>query len=249
MSLPARTGWQWLKDGFGLFRTQPGVLTMFLFTNLMASLLLSTIPVAGPLVAMVLIPSFSMALMQACYEIDAGRRVGFGVLMTGFRMPGLVALCKVGLIYLAVSVLLTILMRSIIGENFFQQMATPIDPKNPPMLAASDVGGMALIFVLQAIALMALCFAAPLAYWQKMTPGKATFYSVFAVLGAKKAFATMVLSWFGIFFVVAMLVRTIFGNASVGQVVLVWIVMLFVLLLQCGLYAAYRQIFGMPEKA
>ena len=247
MSLPARTGWQWFKAGFGLFRTQPGSLTILLFTNLLASLLLSAVPIAGPMLTMVLIPSFSMAVLQACAEIDHGKRTGLSVLATGFRMPGVVALCKLGLVYLAISIILTLLTHSTVNPGFLQQVAGPIDPNRPPTLAASDVLAMLGILTLQSLALILLSFAAPLTHWQKMAPFKASFYSVFAVLGAKRAFATLLLSWFGLFFAVFMVVTAILGGGNAARVLVVWIVLLFVLLLQCALYAAYRQIFGMPD--
>lgn len=248
MSLPARTGWHWLKAGFGLFRTQPGSLTILLFANLLASLLLSTLPIAGPMLTMVLIPSFSMAVLQACAEIDHGKRAGLSALATGFRMPGVLALCKLGLVYLAVSVVLTLLTRSMVNPGFLQQVAGPIDPARPPTIAGSDILAMLGIFALQSLALILLSFAAPLTHWQKMTPFKATFYSVFAVLGAKRAFATLLLSWFGLFFGIAMVATALLGSGNAARVLMVWIVLLFVLLLQCALYAAYRQIFGVPDE-
>ncbi len=247
MSLPARTGWHWLKAGAGLFRAQPGVLTTLLFANLIASLLISAVPVVGPLIAMVLIPSFSMAVLQACTEIDQGRRVHLSVLATGFRMPAVRALCKLGLVYLAIAVLLTVLTRVTVDPNFWRTVAAPMDPRHPPALSPSDLWAMLLVFALEMLALMAMCFAAPLTYWQKMSPGKATFYSVFAVLGAKRAFGTMLLAWCGAFFSVGMAASVLLGFGAAARAVVMWVVLLFVLLLQCAIYAAYRQIFGLPE--
>lgn len=245
--LPARSGMQWLTAGFALFRAQPGVLTMMLFANLLFSLVISAVPLVGPMLAMVLIPSFSMAVFQACKEIDEGRRAPMNVVLTGFRSPAVRSLCKLGLIYLGVVLVLTVLARSTVSDAFWVQIRTPIDPKNPPLLDASDVMSLLGIFVLQSTALMLLCFAAPLTYWQKMAPGKATFYSVFAVLGAWKPFLAMLFGWFGVFFAATMLTTAVLGNLGAGRVVLFWIILLFVLLLQCAIYAAYRQIFGVPD--
>lgn len=247
MSLPAHTGWHWLKAGFGLFRMQPGILMMFLFTNFMVSMLLSSLPFVGPLLAVLLIPSFSMAVLEGCRQIDHGRRVNFDVLLTGFRQPALKQLVKLGTVYLIVSVVLTILMRVMIDRAFFEQFANA-DPNNPVTLAGGDALALMLIFLLQALVLLMLSFAAPLLCWQNMTPGKAIFYSTFGVLGAKKAFATMMAAWTGIFFAIGMLVTAVFGNGSGGRVIIVWLVLLFVLVMQCAIYAAYRQIFGVPDE-
>jgi hypothetical protein len=245
--LPARTGWLWLSAGFALFRAQPGVLIMLLFANLLISLLITRVPLIGPVVAMVLIPSFSMAIMQACRDIDEGRRTALAVLATGFRAPAVRNLCKLGLVYLGVAVLLTVLARATLNDAFLLQLSSPIDPKNPPELNPSDVMSLMGIFMIQIVALMLMCFASPLACWQNMKPGKATFYSVFAVLGAWRPFLVMLLGWFSIFFGMVTVLTYVLGNGPSGKVVLLWIILLFVLLLQCAIYAAYRQIFGMPE--
>ncbi len=42
--LQAGTGIVWLKQGFNLFRQQPGMLTMLLFSNLLFAVLLSALP-------------------------------------------------------------------------------------------------------------------------------------------------------------------------------------------------------------
>jgi hypothetical protein len=246
MSLPARTGWEWLKAGFGLFRTQPGILMMFLFTNFLVSMLLSAMPLVGPLIAVLLIPSFSMAILEGCRQIDHGQRVNFDVLLTGFRQPQVKELIKLGTVYLVLSVVLTILMRVMIDPAFFAQFGNAT-PDNPVTMGGADALSLMLIFLLQALALLLLSFAAPLVFWQQMKPAKATFYSIFGVLGAKKAFLTMMAAWSGIFFAVATLVTAVFGNGSGGRVVIVWLVLLFVLVLQCALYAAYRQVFGAPD--
>ena len=246
--LPASTGWQWLKRGFMLFRKQPGILTMLLFANLMISLLISAVPLVGPLLAMVLSPSLSMAVMQACFLIEQDQRVGPNVLLTGFRPPAVRALCKLGLVYLGVSVVLTVIGKVSIDPEFWRQLATPVDPAAPPKIDASDMLGVLMIFLLQSVALMGLCFSAPLTYWQKMAAGKATFYSFFAVVGALAPMMVMLLAWFGLLTAVGMVATLLLGNANAGKVVMVWLVLLFVLLLQCAIYASYRQIFGDPAE-
>jgi hypothetical protein len=245
--IPAKTGWQWLKQGGGLFRKQPAALTTLLFANILVSIAISALPFVGPMLAVVLIPSFSMAFMKACLMIENGTRVTPAVLLTGFRKPVFPTLAKVGLIYLAVSLLLTLITRVVIDPGFWQQVAAPIDPKTGPQVAASDVFAMLGIFALDVAALMALCFAAPLTYWQKMGPGKATFYSFFAVLRSSRVFLVLLLTWFAIFFAVCMVVTLLFGGADVTRVVIMWLIFLFILLLQCAMYAGYRQIFGKPE--
>lgn len=244
--LPANTGWLWITQGFALFRKQPAVLTMLLFANLLVSLTVSAVPLVGPMLAMVLIPSFSIAVMQACALIGQGQTVTPGVLLTGFRQPAFRRLCKLGLIYLAIAVVLTLLMTLLVSPDLWKQLAAPIDARGKQTINASDLLTVMLIFLLQSVALMAMCFAAPLTYWQKMAPGKATFYSVFGVIGAIRPFMVMLLAWFGMFFGACILVTLLLGESKAGRIAIIWVMLQFMLLLQCAIFASYRQIFGDP---
>lgn len=244
--MPAITGWNWLKEGTGLFRKQPAALTTLLFANILFSLLISAVPLLGKMVAVVLIPSFSMAFMKACLMIENGERVTPAVLLTGFRKPVIVDLCKIGLIYLGASLLLTMLTKVAIDPGFWQQVSQPVDPNAPPRVHASDLLAMIGIFILDVAVLIALAFAAPLTYWQKMSLGKATFYSFFAVLKNARVFIVLLMAWFAIFFGVCFIVALVLGGSSLARVAIMWLIFLFVLLLQCAMYAGYRQIFGKP---
>lgn len=246
-SIPAITGWLWLKQGAGLFRKQPAALTTLLFANILISIGISAVPLLGPMVAVVLIPSFSMAFMKACLMIENGERVSPAVLLTGFRKPVVQDLCKVGLIYLGVSLLMALVTRFAVDPGFWEQVARQGREGGQPQVAGSDVLAMFAIFGLDVAALMALCFAAPLTYWQKMAPGKAVFYSFFAVVRSARVFIVLLLAWFAIFFGICMVVTLLLGASNITRVVIMWLIFLFILLLQCAMYAGYRQIFGKPQ--
>jgi len=244
--LPARTGWEWLKQGMGLFRKQPAALTTLLFANILFSIGLSAVPILGSVIAVVLIPSFSMAFMQACLMIENGDRVTPAVLLTGFRQPALAALCKLGLVYLGVSLLMMVITRLAIPPEVLMQMMPRPDAKTPPDIQTSHMLALFGVFLLDVAVLVTLCFAAPLTYWKHMGPGKATFYSFFAVIRTARPFLVLLATWFGIFFGVCIVAALVFRDAAVGRVVLMWLIFLFVLLLQCAMYAGYRTIFGKP---
>jgi hypothetical protein len=245
-TLPARTGWDWLKQGIGLFRKQPAALTTLLFANILVSIFLSFVPLLGPLLSTILIPSLSIAYMQACLMIENGSRVTPAVLLTGFRQPALAALCKIGLVYLGVFAIEMAAMRLLLGPDFVQKLAArQIDPKAAESVS-SDVLVFMLISLLNMIMMVTLYFAAPLAYWKRMATGKALFYSFFAVVRSAPVFLVLLAAWFGILIVLVMAVLLLFGQIGIGRVVAVWLVFLFMLLLQCALYAGYRTIFGKP---
>jgi hypothetical protein len=243
-AIPAKAGWSWLKQGMILFRKQPAALTTLLFANVLFIFAIGAVPLLGQIAAAVLLPSLSMSFMQACLMIEHGQRVTPLVLLTGFRKPAVVNLCKIGLAYLAVTGLLTLIAWLTIGEGFWKQAASPTVPA---VVERSDMLGVLLIAVLELATVMALCFASPLAFWQNMPPGKAIFYSFFAVLRSARVFLVMLMAWFGIFMSASIVLLMVFGNASIGRVVITWLGFLFILLLQCAMYASYRQIFGVPD--
>ena len=246
-NMPAITGWNWLKEGTGLFRKQPAALTTLLFANILVSIGISAVPLIGPMIAVILIPSFSMAFMKACLMIENGERVTPAVLLTGFRKPVVQDLCKVGLIYLGVSLFMAMITRFAVDPGFWEQVARQGREGGQPQVAGSDILAIFAIFGLDVAALMALCFAAPLTYWQKMGPGKAVFYSFFAVVRSARVFIVLLLSWFAIFFGICMVVTLLLGASNITRVVIMWLIFLFILLLQCAMYAGFRQIFGKPQ--
>lgn len=244
--LPARTGWEWLKQGAALFRKQPAGLTALLFANFFISILLATLPVLGQFLAVILIPSLSMAFMQACLMIENGETVTLRVLATGFRKPAVAALCKLGVVYLIVSAVLTLLSGVLINDAFWQQLREQGSVPQKLDIAPRDLVGMLALFVIDLSALISLAFAAPLVYWEKMGPGKATFYSFFAVVKSARVFVVLLAAWFGLFCVASFFITLVLGPLHIAQAVMYGMLFIFVLLLQCAIYVGYRQIFGKP---
>jgi hypothetical protein len=243
-NITAKTGWLWLKQGMTLFRQQPAALTTVLFANVLLVLLLHAIPLLGQFIAVLLIPSFSMALMQACLLIETQQRVTLPVLLTGFQKPLVFKLIKIGVAYLAVVILTTLPGLLVLGDTVLR--GAPLTPGN---INGGDAFVLMLCSVVQIFAIVALSFAAPLATWQDMPPVKALFYSFFAVWRSARVFVVMLMAWLGLFVLVSIIPRAVLGNTTVGFVVMAWVGFLFILLLQCAMFASYRQIFGLPGKA
>lgn len=250
--LPARTGFEWLKQGFGLFRQQPGILTMLLFANFLASVLLSAVPVIGTLVTFVLIPVFSIAILQACNLIAQGKRVMPDVLLTGFRQPAVTPLLKLGMVYVGAALIMLVAMTLSVDEATLQQFqasaaaakassqtGTPVTPQIPAMLLV--------VLLAWAMIMLLLSFATPLTYWKDMPLFKAIFYSVFGIVGAFKPMLVLLLSAMGIFMALLIIMRLLFGSsAMMFQSVLVWLSLMMTLVFQCAMFASYRQIYTDP---
>jgi len=245
--LPASTGLAWLKQGFSLFRQQPGMLTMLLFATMMFTLLLSNLPVIGNILSMALIPAFSMVILQSCRELENGTRITPAVLLTGFRAGAAGPLLKLGLVYFGVAVVLGLAVTPFVDTAAIQQAFKTMQAKGNPTLPESTVFGLLAFGLLMSAAIISLSFAPPLTHWKKMPTFKSIFYSVFAVFGSLGPVVVMLLAWFGIFMVSFSIVMLLLGRTPLVSVVLMWVYLVFSANLQCAIYAAYRQL--LPDTA
>ena len=247
-NLPARTGWLWVKQGFDLFRKQPGGLSTLFLGYMFFMLAVSILPLLGQLLPVILVPVFSMAFMRACLYIEQKKRVLPTLLLTGFRKPAFFSLLTLGLLYLAVA-LLALGASALVDDGVFWQTVTgQIDAKS--LTRESNTGGAILLAIAVYIpAAMAFCFAAPLIYWQKMGLGKAIFFSFFSVLRSRKAFVVFALVWFGISVIGSQIVVRIFGRSEMAMMVMLPLSVILTVVMHCSFYASYRQLFGTPTEA
>ncbi|MYN07296.1 BPSS1780 family membrane protein [Pseudoduganella aquatica] len=245
--LPASTGWLWIKQGYGMFKQQPGNLTSLAMLYAMLNLLLNIVPYIGPLAWVILTPVFSVALIQAGADVEQGKRVTPKLLTVGFQKPAFGKLVAVGLLYMAAAAL-AIGLATLASDGMLIKLLTGQVPHNSPEARDASLGGAFLVIMAAGIpAAMAFCFAAPLIYFQKMGVGKSIFFSFFGVWRAFKTFAVFLISMFGLMLLLSQTVALLFGRTpALYMMVMQVVLVLFSVLFHCSLYASYRQIFGSP---
>jgi hypothetical protein len=251
--LPARTGWLWIKDGFALFRKQPAELVTLFIGYMFLMFLCGVIPVVGQLLPLILVPVFSMAFMQACANIEQGKRVTPRLLLAGFRSPALPTLLKLGGLYVLAAVT-AIGASSLIDGGVFWKVMTGRMPLDARAMQSSNMGlAMLVAAAVYTPAAMAFWFAAPLAAWQGMGLGKSIFYSFFAVRRAGKAFIVYGLAWVvvGVFLpvILSTLVAILTGAPRMTMVILLPVSIIMTVVMYCSFYSTYTHIFGKPEAA
>lgn len=247
--LPARTGWLWIRQGFDLFRKQPGAMSTLFLGYMLAMLGLGLLPLLGQILPVLLVPVFSMAFLQACLRIEHGERVLPNLLLSGFRKPVLNPLLGLGALYLLTALIAIGASALIDGGVFWQLITGQIDPKSAAVRESNIGAAILLTAALYVPAGMGFCFAAPLICWQKMSLGKAIFFSFFAVLRSVKAFLMFAGGWFCISLISSQLVLLVFGRGDLAMTAMLPLSMMLTIVLHCSFYAAYRQIFGVPGKA
>lgn len=177
--VPARRGWFWLVRGFSLFTKNPAMWTVLVFTYWMLIALLDQIPVAGPLLATLLLPAFSVSFMAMCKELDQNRPLRPVLLFAGFRRQLPTLLSMGGLYLLAIMLVLAISALADRGA-----LANWVLYGTAPSATAIRDGSLSSALIIAAIAgtpvVMAFWFAPVLAAWDGMGAAKALFFSFFA---------------------------------------------------------------------
>lgn len=245
-SLPARSGLEWIKQGFALFRQQPGRLAFLFLGAMVFSVLLKAIPVLGEPLALVLLPVFGAAFMQAAASIDRGQPVTPDLILTGFRKPAFPALFRLGIVYFLVFALAAAVMMAMVDDSLVDMMKSgKIDQRQMEAQAAQLWKPMLAALAIYIPAAMAFAFAVPLILWRGMGVAKAIFFSFFAVWRNLRAFLMFGMGWFVLVTLITQFLAVIAGPQLLG-VVLMPVIVLFGILTQCSFYASYRQVFGAP---
>lgn len=250
--LPAATGWQWIKDGFTLFRKQPAELSTLFLSYMFLMMIVTIIPLLGQLLPLVLVPVFSMAFMQACVQVEKGQRVYPNLLLTGFRSPAFKTLLLLGVLYV-VAATAAIGASALIDGGVFWNVMTGTERVDAKTVQGSGITlAMLLAAALYTPAAMAFWFAAPLAAWQGMGLGKALFYSFYAVKRAGRAFLLYALGWSAVGVVLPLLISTLLGKLT-GSPLLMMMVLLpmsivLTVVMYCSFYPTYTTLFGKPSR-
>ncbi len=188
--------------------------------------------------------------MHACALAERGERIYPKILLAGLRSPSFATLLKLGTIY-PLAAALAISASSIIDDGMFWKIISGQIALDPQSSQAPDMP-LAMLFatVLYLLAPTLLWFAAPLIAWQKMSLGKAIFYSFFSVIRYGKAFLMYLAVSALCFFLSAftsVFLATLFNNAGIAMLIMPPLVLLLIVVIYCSFYPTYTHLFGAPE--
>lgn len=251
--IPANTGINWIRQGFAIFRKQPAELAMLFLLYMLLMFSLSLIPLIGQLLPLLLVPVFSMAFMQACVQIEAGKKVLPNLLLTGFRSPALGTLLRLGLLYLLAAII-AIAASALVDDGMFWKLMSGQISADEEKLPMNDLPlAMMVAGLVYTPFAMAFWHAAPLAAWQRMGLFKAVFYSFFAVRRCGMAFLAYGLGWvvIGIALpaIVSAVLALLLGKTLVTVMLLTPLSVILTIVMYCSFYPTYVEVFGRPEQS
>ena len=229
--LRAAQGWQWVKEGFLLFRKSPLIWIVLCMILTGIGLTLSLIPVAGEIVLYLASPLFAAGLMQGCRDLEGGGELELAHLFLGFRKDA-GQLVRIGGVYLFGQILILGIMVAFGGDAMEKLFfgTSDIDPATLPPAETSRVMLALLVGMAVSVPLMMMIWFAPLlVIFRGFLAKDAMQLSFVACLGNMRPF----LVFGSVFLFLAFLSGITFGLG----------LLLMIPLIFTSTYASYRDIF------
>ena len=226
----AGQGWQWIVEGFGLFKKSPIIWVVLFIILLLIAIALHFIPILGPLVLYLLSPVFFGGLMVGCKAQQNGEELEIAHLFAGFK-KNTNSLIALGGVYLVGQIIILGVMFMLGGSAVFNLMKGG----QPDIVAMTAAMRSAMLAVLVALALyvplaMALWFAPALTVFNDAQPVAALKTSFNACLKNIVPFLVYGI----ILFVLSIIAAIPFG---LGLLVLVPVIF-------ASVYTGYRDVFA-----
>jgi hypothetical protein len=248
LTLPARRGWRWLSEGFGIFRKNQLMLSLAVLGYWMLMALINSVPLLGQLTATLLIPVFSVSLMNVCRLVEQGGPFSPLLLFSGFQ-KNLRALLLLGVVYIVVSVAILVIVALVDDGVLFRFVVLAERPDEQALTGDAVMLAGQFALILFAPLMMAYWYAPVLVAWHDLSPGKSLFFSFVACMRNWRAFLVYAIS---ILVVGALVPGLLVGLlsimfSSVGELFSIGLTAMIILVLLPTLYASfyvsYRDVF------
>jgi uncharacterized membrane protein len=226
-TVAAGRGWDWIAEGFALFRKQPGIWILMAVALAVLFILISLVPLVGSFASALLFPIFGGGLMLGCRDLERGGPFEFEHLFAGFRRKT-GDLVLVGAFNLFAWVLIFFAVASVIGGGVFMGV----------MRGGIEGAGISIAAMLIALLLVTgLSMPLYMATW--FAPVLIVLQDMSAAAALKASFFACLRNWLP--FLVYSLVLLVLGivaaiPAGLGYLILVPV-------LTASVYTAYRDIF------
>lgn len=173
--LPARQGWEWIKQGYALFSKAPLLWIVFLLILFVVAIVLSNVPVVGDPLVSLLMPVVVAGLMAGCRSLQQGEDLELMHFFSGFKRHTS-SLVTLGGVSLAGQFLILGAMM-LVGGGTLVDLLTSGEPEPDPdiLMAALTSSGFAVVLglVLFIILMMAMQYAPMLVFFNNAAPVQA----------------------------------------------------------------------------
>jgi hypothetical protein len=236
---PAR-GWQWLFEGFWLFRKTPVIwLALTIALGLMWAVSL-VIPVLGPLLFNLLSPALFAGLMIGCRALESGKPLEIGHLFAGFRQHA-APLVTVGGVYLVGTVVVVGIVLVVAGGSTLPVVLTKPGTDIETLRAAARSMSLALAVgaAVYLPLLMVIWFAPLLVVFNGLAPVAAMKLSFTACVSNTVPFLV-----YGVAVLMVWVILSLpAALGAAGGLLVVALLVASIPVLICSVYTSYRDIF------
>jgi len=226
----AGNGWGWIAEGFALFKQSPVIWIALFFIYLLAAMVLTYIPVVGPIVLNLLAPVFAAGFMAGCRALESGEELEINHLFAGFGR-NTAQLVTVGGVYLAGIII-------VVGAIFAGGFAMHGMPGSDGQAMAGVPGtGVLLATLLGSLLIIPLLMA----YW--FAPALVFFHDLSALQAMKLSFSACLHN------IPAFLVYGLISTALMLVAVIPLGLGLLVMIptMTASLYVSYRDVFNIER--
>lgn len=264
-ALPVARGPFWLLLALHLYRSNPPLLSLLAFANLLLLLVASLAQPLGPFMLLLLSPVFVTLTANACAAISKyGLRISHpDLLLQGIR-KNFILLLRLGIVQMSYVLLVVIALDALLPEINTQLLTSTVSTPSGSDSATSaalniDPSQLGILLLhlglTAAMVLPAFWFAPLLTAWHGVPPFKAVFFSWVAVLRNWRVFLAYAITAGiigmllpSILVGVLMMISGTLGSlvASVLQILLL---VIFAPMLMAGVYCSYNDIFTNPPHA
>lgn len=181
---PAVAGLTWIKEGWRLFMLAPIPWTGMTALVFLVLMMLGMLPIVGVYGVHVLSPFIVAGYMAASRGGSQGETISFIFLAAGWR-ESRNTLLIVGVLYMAATLLIFLLVKSVTGGDMDGLMAEAqnpqsLTPEQAERFLATAMPAMALGSLLFAPLLMATWFSPALILFERFPAGRALWWSLWA---------------------------------------------------------------------
>jgi hypothetical protein len=247
VSLPALSGWRWVRDGWMLFRKQPMAFfswAMFVSLILMVA---SVTPPIGPLFFVVLMPTATLLSLNVARHAEQGQKVLLGTWIAPLRLAGVFRrLLGMGALYVLFCLLLGLIAFMPFSEEVTQAVKAVATSNDLLPLLEAVRTPMAIFAVLYILMAAVFWYAPALVGWHAIPMTRALFYSGIACWRNKWAFGVYGLSWLAIFLAIDTVLSalTMVGlPKSLSATIQVPINVVASAVLYCSFYTSFISVF------
>lgn len=258
LTLPAASGWQWLRDAFALYRRNPLLLTLAMLSYWFSIMALSLLPFVGMVLAPLLTPALSVAIMNVCRALDdASNSTNPSPAANGEALQRyhrqMVAngrpLLWLGAVYFVYSLAAFGLASLLDGGALWNLLSTKEPLTAEEIQAGTYLPGLQIFLLLMLPAILAYWFAPMLTAWHNLPVAKSLFFSLVASWRNWKAFTVYSLALIGLTAILPGVLLGLVASISPTLAGLLSTAFLFALLAVLGptlfasFYISYREIF------